>query len=138
MYIGNVMLLILNLPLIGLWVKILKVPYNILFPFIILFCFLGVYSLNSNIYEILIMAVFGVFGYLMRKFGFEGAPFMMGLVLGPMFELAFRQSLLYGNPLIFFKRPISVVLLVISLILIISPIFSKISKKRKKLEKILE
>ena len=138
MYIGNVMLLILNLPLIGIWVKILKVPYNILFPFIILFCFLGVYSLNSNIYEILIMVVFGAFGYLMRKFGFEGAPFMMGLVLGPMFELAFRQSLLYRDYLIFFKHPISAVLLLISLILLISPVYSKISKKRKKLEKILE
>ena len=138
MYLGNVMLLILNLPLIGIWVKILKVPYHILFPFIILFCFLGVYSLNSNIYEILIMLVFGMFGYLMRKFGFEGAPFMMGLVLGPMFELAFRQSLLYGNPFIFFRRPISVVLLVISLFLLISPIFSEISQRRKKLKKVLE
>lgn len=74
----------------------------------------------------------------MRKFGFEGPAFMMGLVLGPMFELAFRQSLLYRDLFIFFKHPISAILLVISLILLISPIFSKISKKRKKLEKILE
>jgi putative tricarboxylic transport membrane protein len=106
MYIGNGMLLILNLPLIGIWVKILKVPYNILFPLILLFCFLGVYSLNNNIYEILIMLIFGVFGYLMRKFEFEGAPFLLAMVLGPMMEIAFRQSLIYGDPLIFFKSPI--------------------------------
>jgi putative tricarboxylic transport membrane protein len=138
MYIGNGMLLVLNLPLIGMWVKILKVPYSILFPLILLFCFLGVYSLNNNIYEILIMVIFGIFGYLMQKFGFEGAPFLMGMVLGPMMEVAFRQSLLYGDPLIFFKRPISGVLLILSFILLISPIFSKIGSKRNVLEKLEE
>ena len=134
MYVGNGMLLFLNLPLIGLWVRILKVPYNILFPLILVFCFLGVYSLNNNIYEILIMVIFGVFGYLMRKFGFEGAPFMLAMVVGPMMENAFRQSLLYGDPLIFFKRPISTVLLIVSLFLLITSLFSKIIHKRKKLE----
>jgi putative tricarboxylic transport membrane protein len=138
MYIGNVMLVILNLPLIGLWVKILKVPYNILFPLIILFCFLGVYSLNSNIHEILIMVGFGVFGYLMRKFNYEGAPFLLAMVLGPLLETAFRQSMLYGDPLILFKRPISMVLLIIGLFLIVSPIFSGIAQRRKKLEQALE
>jgi putative tricarboxylic transport membrane protein len=138
MYIGNVMLVVLNLPLIGLWVKILKVPYNILFPLIILFCFLGVYSLNNNVYEILIMVGFGVFGYLMRKFGYEGAPFLLAMVLGPLLETAFRQSMLYGDPLILFKRPISMVLLIVSLFLIISPIFSGIAQRRKKLEEVLE
>ncbi len=134
MFIGNVMLLILNLPLIGLWVKILKIPYNILFPLILLFCFLGVYSLNFNIYEILIMVVFGVFGFFMRKFGYEGAPFMMALVLGPMFEFSFRQSLQYGDPLIFFKRPLSVALLAISLFLLFTGLFPGAIKRRKKLE----
>jgi putative tricarboxylic transport membrane protein len=138
MYLGNVMLLILNLPLIGLWVKILRVPYNILFPLICLFCVLGVYSLNSNIYEILIMVGFGVFGYLMRKFGFEGAPFLLALVLGPMLEIAFRQSLLYGDPLIFFKRPISAALLAISLFLLITPLFPKVFRKRKELAEVLK
>jgi putative tricarboxylic transport membrane protein len=138
MYIGNVMLVVLNLPLIGLWVKILKVPYNILFPLILLFCFLGVYSLNNNVYEILIMVGFGVFGYLMRKFGYEGAPFLLAMVLGPLLETAFRQSMLYGDPLILFKRPISMVLLIVSLFLIISPIFSGIAQRRKKLEEVLE
>jgi len=136
MYIGNGMLVVLNLPLIGLWVKILKIPYSILFPLILLFCFLGVYSLNNNIHEILVMVIFGIFGYLMPKFGFEGAPFLMAMVLGPMMEVAFRQSLLYGDPMVFFKRPISGVLLILAFLLLISPIFSKIAGKRKVLEKI--
>jgi putative tricarboxylic transport membrane protein len=136
MYIGNGMLLILNLPLIGLWVKILKIPYSILFPLILLFCFLGVYSLNNNTYEILIMVIFGVVGYFMRKFGFEGAPLLMAMVLGPMMEVAFRQSLLYGDPFIFFKRPISGVLLAFSFLLLITPIYSKIGSKRSVLEKL--
>jgi putative tricarboxylic transport membrane protein len=138
MYIGNVMLLVLNLPLIGLWVRILKVPYNILFPLILIFCFLGVYSLNNNLYEIVIMIVFGVFGYLIRKFEYEGAPFLLGMVLGPMFETAFRQSLIYGDPFIFFNRPISAVLIGVSIILLISPLFPQIKLKRKELEKTLE
>jgi len=138
MYIGNGMLLILNLPLIGLWVKILRIPYSILFPLILLFCFLGVYSLNNNQYEILIMIIFGVFGYLSSKFGFEGAPFLMALVLGPMVEAAFRQSLLYGDPLIFFRRPAAAAILFLSVFLAISPLFSGIAKRRKKLEEALE
>ena len=135
MYLGNGMLLVLNLPLIGLWVKILKIPYTILFPFILLFCFLGVYSLNSNIYEILIMIIFGFFGYVMQKFGFEGAPFLLGLVLGPLLEMAFRQSLLYRDPLIFFKRPISGGILVITLFLLFSALIPKIHRKREKLDR---
>lgn len=136
MYLGNIMLLVLNVPLIGMWVKILKVPYNVLFPLILLFCFLGVYSLNNNTYEVMVMVVFGIFGYLMVKFGFEGAPFLMAMVLGPMMEVAFRQSLLYGDALIFFKRPISAVLLILGLLLLVSPIFSKIGQKRKVLERL--
>ncbi len=130
MYIGNVMLLILNLPLIGLWVKILKIPYNILFPLIIMFCFLGAYSLNNNIYDIVIMISFGFFGYLIRKFSYEAAPFTLALVLGPMLENAFRQSLLYGDPWIFFKRPISAVLLLISVVLLVTSFFPMIFQKR--------
>jgi putative tricarboxylic transport membrane protein len=126
MYIGNVMLLVLNLPLIGIWVKILKIPYNILFPLIVVFCFLGVYSLNNNIYEVLILVIFGVFGYLI-----EGPPLLLGLVLGPLMEVALRQSLRFGDPLIFFKRPISAVFLIISVSLFITPLFPKIARKRK-------
>lgn len=138
MYIGNVMLLVLNLPLIGLWIKILKIPYGILFPLIIFFCFLGAYSLNNNIYDVLVMVIFGVFGYLMRKFEYEGAPFILALVLGPMLENTFRQSLLYGDPAIFFTHPISAVLLCASFFLLISPLFSGLSKKRQIIEKVLE
>ncbi len=134
MYVGNVMLLVLNLPLIGLWVKILKVPYAVLFPLIIFFCFIGAYSLNNNIYDVLVMVIFGVFGYLMRKFEYEGAPFLLALVLGPMLENAFRQSLIYGDPAIFFTHPISGVLLCIALFLLISPFFSVFSKRRKTIE----
>ena len=138
MYIGNAMLLVLNLPLIGLWVKILKIPYNILFPLILLFCFLGVYSLNNNIYEIFIMVSFGVFGYIVRKFGYEGTPFLLAMVLGPMLEIAFRQSLLYGDPLIFFKRPISAFLLIVSVFLLMTPLFPKLFRKRVELTEILK
>lgn len=130
MYVGNGMLLVLNLPLIGIWIKILKVPYNVLFPLIVLFCFLGVYSLNYNRYEILIVLVFGVFGYLLRKFKFEGAPFLLALILGPMVEINFRQSLVYGDPLIFFKRPIAVGFLMGCAFLLCTPIFSWIVHKR--------
>ncbi len=138
MYVGNVMLLVLNLPLIGLWIKILKIPYNLLFPLIVLFCFLGAYSLNNNIYDVLVMIIFGVFGYLMRKYEYEGAPFLLALVLGPMLENAFRQSLIYGDPFIFFNRPITAVLICVSLFLLISPLFKTFSQKRKTIEKVLE
>jgi len=94
MYIGNVMLLILNLPLIGLWVRILKVPYPILFPLILLFCLIGAYSLNNSVIEVLIMVGFGLLGYFFKKFEYEAAPLILALVLGPMLEAALRRSLL--------------------------------------------
>lgn len=123
MYIGNVMLLALNLPLIGLWVQILKVPYAILFPLILMLTILGCYSVNYNIYEVLIMGVFGIVGYLLRKFDFNCAPIIFGLILSPMIENAFRQSLIMaqGSPLIFVQRPISLTFLIIFLLLLLSP-----------------
>jgi putative tricarboxylic transport membrane protein len=123
MYIGNVMLVILNLPLIGMWVKILKIPYVYLFPLIAICCFIGVYTLNSNVYELLIMLIFGLFGYIVRKTEYPPAPFLIALILGPMMEKTFRQSLVIsqGDLSIFFQRPISAVLLiVISLVLLFS------------------
>jgi putative tricarboxylic transport membrane protein len=134
MYIGNGMLVILNLPLIGIWVQVLKVPYTILFPLILLFCFLGVYSLNNNMNEIVIMIIFGVFGYLTQKFGFEGAPFLLAMVLGPMMEANYRRSFVYGDPLIFFKRPISAFFVFASLVLLFTALLPNIMGKRKKLE----
>jgi putative tricarboxylic transport membrane protein len=132
MYLGNVMLLVLNLPLIGLWVKILKVPYPILFPLILLFCLIGAYSLNNSIVEVLIMVIFGLIGYLFKKFEYEGAPLVLALVLGPMLETALRRSLLLsaGDPMIFLTRPISAALMVISFFLLSYPLVPWLRKKR--------
>lgn len=133
MYIGNVLLLMLNLPLIGLWVKLLKTPYLILFPMIFLFCLIGSYSLNSNIFDVAMTVLFGVIGYLMRKFEYEPAPLIMALILGPMFEVALRQSLIMsnGSPLIFLFRPISSVFIIISCILLFSPFLLKYFGRRR-------
>ena len=137
MYLGNVMLLVLNLPLIGLWVKILKVPYPILFPLILLFCLIGAYSLNNSLVEVLIMVIFGWIGYLFKKFDYEAAPLILALVLGPMLEAALRRSLLLsaGDPAIFITRPISAVLMIVSFILLLSPLVPKLKKKRAALPK---
>ncbi len=133
MYIGNVMLLILNLPLIGIWVKILKVPYPILFPLILLFCLIGCYSLNNNVTEILIMVIFGLVGYLMRKFEYEGAPLVLAFVLSPMIENALRQSLImsHGSFMIFVTEPISLVLLLIAFFLLVSPLIPGLKRRPK-------
>ena len=93
MYIGNLLLLVLNLPLIGLWVRLLKVPYGIIFPVILLLCLIGVYTINSNPHEIQIMLTFGALGYFMRKTGFEAAPFCFAMIIGPIMEINFRQAL---------------------------------------------
>ncbi len=137
MYLGNAMLLVLNLPLIGLWVKILKIPYPILFPLILLFCLIGAYSLNNSLIEVLIMVIFGLIGYLFKKFEYESAPLILALVLGPMLEAALRRSLLLsaGDPIIFITRPISAVLIVVSFILLLSPLVPKLKKKRAALPK---
>ena len=129
MYVGNLMLLVLNLPLIGLWVKVLKIPYPILFPLILIFCLIGVYSINNSIGDIIIMNIFGIVGYLMKKFKYEGAPLILALVLGPMFEDALRQSLMlsHGKFSIFVTRPISLGLLIAAFLLLAS---SFITKKR--------
>lgn len=132
MYVGNGMLLLLNLPLIGLWVQVLKVPYRILFPLIILFCLIGAYSINYSITDVLIMIVFGVVGYLMKKFDYEGAPLVLAYVLGPMLEMSLRQSLTMSNGsfLIFISRPISAVGIIASILLVISPLLPWIGRRR--------
>ena len=86
MYIGNVMLLVLNMPLIGMWVQVLKLPYRILFPLILMFCIVGVFASGNAVFDVFVMVVFGVLGYLMRKFGYEPAPLVLAFVLGPMLE----------------------------------------------------
>jgi putative tricarboxylic transport membrane protein len=131
MYVGNVMLLILNLPLIGIWVQFLKIPYAILFPFILLFSLIGVYSLNNSVAEIIIMVGCGILGYLMKKFDYEGAPLILAMVLGPMMENALRQSLMIsrGNFLIFFTRPISLILFGTAIVLLLLPLLGKFRRK---------
>jgi putative tricarboxylic transport membrane protein len=125
MYVGNVMLLILNLPLIPLWVQVLKVPYGILYPIILLFCLIGSYSLNNNVGDVIIMWVFGIVGFLMKKFQFEAAPLVLALVLGPMLEDNLRQSLIIsgGSFFIFFNRPLAVTFLLVSLSAVLFPLF---------------
>jgi putative tricarboxylic transport membrane protein len=132
MYVGNAMLLALNLPLIGMWVKVLKVPYTILFPLILLFCLIGVYSINNSVFDIYLMILFGIVGYLMQKFGFEPAPLALAYVLSPLLETALRQSLNIsgGSFIIFFKRPISLVCILIVICLIAFQIYSYFSKKK--------
>ena len=135
MYIGNAMLLILNLPLIGLWVKILKIPYPVLFPLILLFCLIGVYSLNNKISEIGLMLLFGVIGYLMKKFIFDGAPLILAMVLGPLMDKALRQSLIMsgGSPAILLESTIcTVIFAVVAVILFILPLLPVIGRFRKK------
>jgi putative tricarboxylic transport membrane protein len=140
MYLGNGMLLALNLPLIGIWVKVLKVPYPVLFPFILLFCLVGVYSLNFSQFEVALMIGFGLLGYLGRKFKFESAPLVLALVIGPMLENYLRLSLIIsrGSPWIFFQRPISAVFIFVALALLISPFIPWIGRSREKLRKKVE
>jgi len=124
MYVGNAMLLALNLPLIGMWVQLLKVPYSILFPLIILFCLIGAYSINNSSTDVLIMLAFGVIGYMMKKLSLEAAPMVLAFVLGPMMETALRQSLIKskGSFSIFFTRPISATCLIIAIALMVMPL----------------
>jgi putative tricarboxylic transport membrane protein len=135
MYLGNVMLLILNLPLIGIWIQVLKVPYRILVPLIFIFCIIGAYSLNSNVFDVLIMFVFGIVGYILRKFDYEEAPLMLAFILGPMMESAFRQSLIMsgGRFSIFFTRPIAGVCLAVTMLLFLTTGFSYYRKAKEKM-----
>ena len=133
MYIGNLILLVLNLPLIGLWVKILKVPYVILFPLILLFCVVGVYSINTTTDEVILMVLFGVIGYLMKKYGYEAAPMIMAMILSPLMENNLRQSLAlsHGSFTIFFTRPISAVLMITAIALLILPNLPRLKRRKK-------
>ena len=133
MYLGNIMLLVLNLPLIGIWIKVLKIPYRTLFPLILLFCLIGVYSLGSNVFDIYVMLFFGAVGYVLRKMSYEPAPLVMAFVLSPLMEQSLFQALLLsdGNPATFVTRPISLTALLIAVVLILSAVFPFLQKKRK-------
>jgi putative tricarboxylic transport membrane protein len=116
MYVGNLMLLALNLPLVGLFVNLLRIPYAYLYPLIIMFCVIGVYEVNNSTVDVWIMLIMGVVGYGLKKFGFDPAPLVLGLVIAPIFEMSLRQSLIMsdGNWSIFAQRPIAAALLALA------------------------
>jgi putative tricarboxylic transport membrane protein len=135
MYVGNVMLLVLNLPLIGIWVRLLRVPYPVLYPLILLLCLIGVYSINSNVVEIFIMVSAGIAGLVLRRSGFDGAPFLLALVLGPMMESSLRQALLIsrGSFVVFFIRPVAGVLMFLAVAFLVTALIPIVKVKRQKL-----
>jgi TctA family transporter len=132
MWIGNLLLVILNLPLIGLWVKLLKVPYPVLFPIIMAFCAIGVYSVRSNVYDLYAVAGFGLMGYLLLKLRCEPAPLLLGFVLGPMLEENLRRAMILGrgDPTVFVTRPISAVILALTVAILVIVLLPSVRKKR--------
>ncbi|MCU0939143.1 MAG: tripartite tricarboxylate transporter permease, partial [Burkholderiaceae bacterium] len=132
MWIGNLMLVILNLPLIGLWIQLLKVPYRLLYPAILVFCCIGVYSINNNTFDIYMTVAFSVLGYVFYKLRCEPAPLLLGFILGPMMEENLRRAMLLsrGDPTVFFTRPLSLTLLLMALALVIIVALPAIKKTR--------
>ena len=132
MWIGNLMLVVLNLPLIGIWIKLLTVPYRLLFPAIVLFCAVGVYTTNNSTFDIWLVGLFGFIGYLFAKIGCEPAPLLLGFILGPMMEENLRRALLLsrGDWSVFVTRPISAGLLMGALVLLVIVALPSIKKKR--------
>jgi len=132
MWVGNLMLLVLNLPMIGLWVKMISVPYHYLFPCIVAFCAIGVFSLANQTFEIWLMGLFGFAGYVLRKLDCEPAPLLLGFILGPMLEEHLRRAMLVsrGDATTFFTRPISAALIVISVLLLVSIMAPALRRKR--------
>jgi putative tricarboxylic transport membrane protein len=132
MWIGNLMLIVLNLPLIGVWVKLLKVPYHVLFPIIMAFCSIGVYSVNSNVYDLYAVAGFGLMGYMMIKLRCEPAPLLLGFVLGPMLEENLRRAMILGrgDPMTFLNRPISLTLLLMTVAVLAIVLMPQVRNKR--------
>jgi TctA family transporter len=132
MWIGNLMLVVLNLPMIGIWVKLLQVPYRLLYPAILVFCCIGVYSLQNNVFDVLLTVIFGVLGWVFVKLECEPAPLLLGFILGPLMEENLRRALLLsrGDPTVFLTRPISATLLVMATALLIVVALPMIRKKR--------
>jgi TctA family transporter len=132
MWLGNLMLVVLNLPLIGMWIKLLTVPYRILYPSILVFMAIGVFSLSNNPFDVLLMALFGLLGYVCVKLECEPAPMILGFILGPLMEENLRRAMLLsrGDPLVFFQKPISATFLVVSIILLAIIALPNIRKRR--------
>jgi putative tricarboxylic transport membrane protein len=132
MYVGNLMLLALNLPLVGLFVNVLRIPYAYLYPLVIMFCIVGVYVVNGSVVDVWIMLAMGVFGYVLRKFGLDPAPLVLGLVISPIFEMSLRQSLIMSNGdwTIFFTRPIALALMLVAVALLALSALAMVRKRR--------
>ena len=132
MWVGNLMLVVLNLPMIGMWIKLLTVPYRILFPSILVFMAIGVYSLSNNPFDVLLMMLFGLLGYICVKLECEPAPLLLGFILGPLMEENLRRAMLLsrGDPIVFFTKPISAGFLIASILLLVILLLPNIRKKR--------
>ena len=133
MYIGNALLLALNLPLINFWVRMLKVPYQYLAVIVVVVCVIGAYSVNNSAWDIGMMVFFGILGYLLRKFAFPASPFILAMILGPMLEKTLQQSLIAsgGDFMTFLNRPISASLLLAAGLLMLTPLAKSLWKKQK-------
>ena len=132
MWVGNVLLVLLNLPLIGIWVRLLKAPYRLLYPAILLFCCIGVYSLNNSVMDVVLAAVFGLIGYVFIKLDCEPAPLLLAFVLGPLMEEELRRSVntARGDWSVFISRPLSLSLLIVAAALLLLIVLPNIRKKR--------
>jgi putative tricarboxylic transport membrane protein len=132
MWVGNFFLVVLNLPMIGLWVRMLTVPYHLLYPAILVFCAIGVFSLNNSTFDVYLMALFGILGYVLSKLDCEPAPLLLGFILGPMMEEYLRRAMVLsrGDPMVFVERPISATMLGLAVIGLIVVLLPSIRKKR--------
>jgi TctA family transporter len=132
MWFGNLFLLVLNLPLIGIWVRLVTVPYHLLYPAILVFCAIGVFSLNNSSFDIHLMALFGLLGYVFAKLGCEPAPLLLGYILGPLIEEYLRRALLLsrGDATVFFRRPISATMLALAVAAMAAVLAPAVSKTR--------
>jgi putative tricarboxylic transport membrane protein len=133
MWIGNLMLVIINLPLVGIWVKLLTVPYRFLYPAILLFCCIGAYSIQNSTFHLMLLVGSGLLGYVFMKLGCEPAPFLLGMVLGPQMEEYFRRAMRVagGDPSVFIERPLSAALLGIAVLLLLIVVVPAIGRARK-------
>jgi TctA family transporter len=132
MWLGNLMLVVLNLPLIGIWIKLLTIPYRLLFPAILVLCCIGIYSLNNSATEVGLAAGFGLLGYVFIKLGCEPAPLLLAMVLGPMMEDELRRGMTIhrGDPTVFLKSPFSLVMLALAAALLVVVVVPAVRRKR--------
>jgi TctA family transporter len=135
MWIGNLLLIVLNLPLIGIWVRLLTIPYHLLFPAILAFSCIGVYSINSNAFDLFAVAFFGLIGYVLVKLECEPAPLLLGFILGPLLEENLRRAMIIsrGNALVFVERPISAGILVLAVVVLVVVFLPSVSRRREEI-----